>query len=356
MYTNAKSAPARRALACCAALCLVLLLPPRAAAWADDGHKTVAVVGYRLLTPKARQNVDAVLQGLTVDAVVMWPDKLRYINPGCVTPESSPTCGDDYRPETGNWHQVDLAYEGPGKYGPDVCPSTRYGDCVVAAIEDFKKILRNAARNKFVTYREADKRKFHDALRFMLHFVGDIHQPLHCANKKTPTGGSDAGGNGLPVTWQGEPPYPYPPAKVWNLHSLWDDILVEREIKRAGKTGFADYAAWLETTLTQAQKDYATRKTDVLEAGQAETTAAWAERSHRLAKQFAYDALPKMDTWVDKSTRGEVARDFNGQQLKIALLDEGYFVQGMPIVRQQLALGGVRLARILNEIFDRDVQ
>jgi hypothetical protein len=347
MFTNNGYAPFRRALACCAAaLCLVALFPPRAAAWSDDGHKTVAVLAYRLLTPKARQNVDAVLQGMTVDAVVMWPDSLRYLNPGCVTPES-PTCGKDYRPETARWHHVDLAYEKSGKYGPEVCPSTRTGDCVVAAIEDFRKILSGASRNKFASYKEADKRRFHDALRFMLHFVGDIHQPLHCANRN-----DDAGGNGLPVTWQGEPDYEY--GDVWNLHSLWDDQMVRREMKAAGQTGFADYAAWLETKLTQAQKDYAARRAESIAPEQAESAAAWAEQSHRLAKKHAYDALPA--TLVDKSTKGKEARDFRGNKIKLVLLDEGYFSQGTPVVRQQLTLGGVRLARILNDTFDKEIQ
>jgi hypothetical protein len=348
MFSNNECAPLRRALACCAAaLCLVALLPRPAAAWSDDGHKTVAVLAYKLLTPKARQNVDAVLQGMKVEAVVMWPDSLRYVNDGCVTPES-PACGRDYRPETAKWHQVDLAYDGDGRYTAAVCPSTRNGDCIVAAIDDFKKILKDAAERNFANYSDANKRKYHDAMRFMLHLVGDIHQPLHCANRNR-----DAGGNGVPVTWQGEPPYPYPPAKVWNLHSVWDDTLVERDIKRAGKTGFADYAAWLETTLTQDQRDYASGKKNEIEPGRAETTAAWAERSHQLAKQYAYDALPT--TMLDKSTRGEIARGYDGQPLKIVLLDDTYFNKDMPIVRQQLVLGGVRLARILNDIFDRDI-
>lgn len=352
MYTNAKNAPARRALACCAALCLVFALPLRAAAWGDSGHKTVTALAYKLLTERARKNVDAVLQGQTADAVVMWPDHVRYVAEGCTTAES-PSCR-DYRPETARWHQVDLAYEGDGKYTAAVCTTTRNGDCIVAAIEDFKKTMARMAGHKFAGQEDTNKRRLNDALRFMLHFVGDIHQPLHCANKKTDAGDSDAGGNGRPVTWPGEPPYPYPPARTWNLHSLWDDILVEREIKRAGKTGFADYAAWLETTLTPAQRDYATRKSNEIETGQAETTAAWAERSHRLARQFAYDALPK--TMVDKSTRGEAAKGFDNQPLKLILLDEDYFNQGMPVVRQQLTLGGVRLARVLNDIFDRDAQ
>jgi hypothetical protein len=347
MYTNAKSAPARRALACCAAaLCLVCVLPLRAAAWSESGHKTVATLAYRLMTERARRNMDAVLQGKTVDAVVMWPDDLRYVLPGCTTAESQ-SCGRDYRPETARWHQVDLAYEGDGKYTAAVCPSTRTGDCIVAAIEDFKTSMGRSARRKFADYDDTNKRRFNDALRFMLHLVGDIHQPLHCANRN-----DDAGGNAVFVTWQGEPEYKY--AEVWNLHAVWDEHLVEREIQRAGKTGFADYAAWLETTLTTAQRDYATVKSNQIEPGQGETTAAWAERSHQLARKHAYDSLPA--TKADKSTRGKVARNFQGAQVQLVVLDEGYFNQGMPVVRRQLALGGVRLARVLNDIFDRDVQ
>ncbi|HYP53952.1 MAG TPA: S1/P1 nuclease, partial [Pyrinomonadaceae bacterium] len=276
MLSNNKRAPARRAVACfVAAACLVALLPLRAAAWADDGHKTVAVIAYGLLTERARYNVDALLMGHTVDAVVMWPDELRYIgSPKCVTPESE-GCNPNYRPETGDWHQVDLRYEGSGRFSPRDCPTTREGDCVVAAIEDFKKVLTSATRGKLSEHSPQNRRKYHDALRFMLHFVGDIHQPLHCANRNR-----DAGGNGVPVTWADEPEYPY--GEVWNLHAVWDDIMVSHDMKKAGKTGFADYAVWLEGGLPAQARAYAVRKSDWITKGQPETTVAWAERSHQL--------------------------------------------------------------------------
>jgi nuclease S1 len=301
---------------------LVMTLPVRTLAWGGEGHNITALVAYRLLNPRAKQNVDILLENRELIDVANWPDDMR--DPNCVVP-GAPGCNPNYRPETVQWHFVDIPISGNGHYSPtaDYCRSTRKGDCIVPAIEDFRVILKASTNKPFASQKPEDKRRFHDALSFIIHFLGDIHQPLHCADK------NDFGGNSTMVTWQGEP-------QPWKLHSLWDTYLVRRNIAQmtAPPRDYAHYAEQLIQSVSAAERNYAQLKSNTIKPGQAETVVAWAEASHAIARNVAYH-LP--------------------QQSGTITLDQSYFNAALPKVEEQLRLGGVRLARVLNEIFDKDI-
>jgi S1/P1 Nuclease. len=348
MFSRNSSGRLTKAMACLSTfVCLTTMMPGQAMAWSRDGHQITALIAYLLLTPRAQKNVLAVLQGKKIIAVSTWPDDIKRAGKGCVTP-GVPGCSPEYRPETNQWHFVDIPFE-QDKFDPqaDYCRSTRYGDCIIPAIEDFRDILNKSTKRAFAANGDEQKRKLHDALSFIVHFLGDLHQPLHCAERN-----HDAGGNLVLVTWEGEPKYEYDP--VWNLHSVWDSVLVERNIMLmpADKRTIAFYAKSLFDKLSQSERDYAQLKSSSIESGRAENVIAWAESSHALAKSGAYHLPSKT---VKTSTRGLQKKNPQGQPLDIVVLDEKYFTDNMPVVENQLQLGGVRLARILNEIYDKDI-
>ena len=337
-----------RAMACLSVLaCMFTLMPGRAEAWSSQGHQITALIAYMLLTPRAQKNVLAVLEGEKITAASTWPDQIKTAGKGCVIAGAA-GCKPEYRPETSQWHFVDIPYE-KDKFDPqaDYCRSTRYGDCIIPAIEDFRDILNRSTRRPFASNGDEQKRKLHDALAFIIHFLGDLHQPLHCAERNR-----DAGGNNVPVTWAGEPKYTYD--DVWNLHSVWDDYLVSRNIMLMphDKQTYTFYATALFDKLSQAERDYAQLKAAHLVSGHAENVVAWAEACHALAKSGAYH-LPSQT--VKTSTRGFQKKNPQGQPMDIVVLDEQYFTANMAVVEKQLQLGGVRLARVLNEIFDKDI-
>ena len=327
------------------------MLPIKAMAWGNEGHRITALIALALLTPRAQTNVKAVMEGRTIDDMATWPDDVKRASlpsQSCVVP-GGPGCNPNYRPETVQWHFADLPLNGNGHFDPnaDYCRNSRYGDCIVPAIEGFRDILKRSTNRAFAANSDEQKRKLNDALSFIVHFLGDIHQPLHCADN------NDAGGNSVLVTWQGEPKYTWD--DVWNLHSVWDEYLVDRNIMimPAGKRTYSLYAAALVSKLTAQERDYAQLKSAVLVAGQTETASAWAESSFALAKSSSY-VLPSQK--VKTSTRGFQKKDRNGNPLDIVVLDDNYFKKNMPVVERELVLGGVRLARILNEIYDKNIQ
>lgn len=329
---------------------LASLLPVRTMAWGNEGHKITALIAFALLTPRAQNNVNAVLQGRKIDAIATWPDDLKRAslpNKVCTVP-GAPGCNPNYRPETVQWHFADIPINSDGHFDPHAayCRASRYGDCIVPAIEDFRDILNRSSNRAFAKNNDEQKRKLHDALSFIVHFLGDIHQPLHCADN------NDAGGNSVLVTWQGEPKYTWD--DVWNLHSVWDEYLVDRNIMlmAPGKRTYAAYATALVNKLSPEERNYAQLKSTVIMAGQAETAVAWAEASHALAKTSSY-VLPSQK--VKTSTRGLQKKGRDGKPLDIIVIDDNYFKANMSVVEKELRLGGVRLARILNEIYDKNL-
>jgi len=131
-----------------------------AMAWGADGHKIVALLADAQLTPSARKQVDRLLAlepGATLASISTWADEHR-------------------NPATAAWHYVNFP-RGDCNYQPERdCPD---GKCVVAAIDRQVEVLRT----------NGDDEKRLNALKYVVHFIGDIHQPLHAGY------GDDRGGN-----------------------------------------------------------------------------------------------------------------------------------------------------------------
>jgi len=189
---------------------------PSAFAWSHLGHWLVGDLAQPLLTPAAQAQVVQLLQGEpdpTLGGVASWADELRGSDA-------------DLGKKTSKWHYVDLDPERCDYRPPRDCPD---GNCVIAAIDAQRKILADTAQP-----REARR----DALKFLVHFIGDVHQPLHAGTRQDAEGNNDAGGNKYQISLRtavapqsrsakrGVPGGPIPT----NLHSVWDYYELESAV------------------------------------------------------------------------------------------------------------------------------
>jgi S1/P1 Nuclease len=168
-----------------------LLTTPTASAWGPAGHRIVAELAQRQLTPAARAALERLLKPdneRSLADVATWADDLRN-DPGQkgLWKASSPLHYINFRGKT-------CAYV-PRRDCPD-------GRCVIGALDKYVAILGDRRRP------DAERRQ---ALRFVVHFIGDIHQPLHAGYR------DDKGGNAIQVRMDG---------KGINLHKVWDSGLL----------------------------------------------------------------------------------------------------------------------------------
>ena len=249
------------------ALTLLLLLAARPAlCWGPTGHRVVGRIAERHLSEAAARGVAAILGPESLAQAATWPDEIR-----------SDPAWDKAKP----WHYIDVddneTYETTAK-SPD-------GD-VVEAIGRFTQVLKDP---------QSTPEQKVEALRFLVHFVGDVHQPLHVGRR------ADQGGNTIKVTWFGG---------NTNLHQVWDERIIEES-----KLSFSELA------------DFIDHPTDT-EVGtwQSAGVVAWAQES--------------------QDARARVYAIGDG---KLGYL---YAYQNEPLVRRRLLQAGVRLAGILNAMFD----
>ncbi|MBV8156427.1 MAG: S1/P1 nuclease, partial [Dyella sp.] len=167
---------------------ICLALAPGAHAWGQLGHSVVADLAQRHLSPAAEAEVERLLAPENTKSladIASWPDEIR-----------------NQRKETGPWHYVDIPLT-ESKYDPERdCPK---GDCVIDAINRFRTVLADP-------YKSPLERR--EALKFLVHFVGDLQMPLHGAENA-----GDHGGNKVLVNYFGQTmasnKYPL------NLHTVW---------------------------------------------------------------------------------------------------------------------------------------
>jgi len=264
-----------------AVIALTLLTPSTLLGWGPEGHEIVASLAQTRLTENAKNGIRSLIGDASLASIANWADEVR--------PD---------RDETYNWHFVDIPKDASGFSDERDCflPNSRHKgaatdhqNCVVDRIELFKKILSdtNASRDDRI-----------EALKFLVHFVGDVHQPMHAI-------GEAAGGNGIAVTEFGSTQCGRRPC---NLHGAWDTGLIEH-------TGMVRdaYTDHLEKLISDEH---------LTATGSPED---WANESHEYAKSAL---LPDR-----------------------AQLDENYYQKEIKVVDRRLALAGLRLAAVLNEAF-----
>ena len=279
---NLGAIPMRRALTLSAAvLALTLLIPSTLVGWGHEGHEIVASLAQTRLTENTKIGIRSLIGEASLASIANWADEVR--------PD---------RDETYNWHFVDIPKDASGFSDERDCflPNSRHKDaatdhhnCVVDRIELFKKVLsdNHATRNDRI-----------EALKFLVHFVGDVHQPFHAI-------GEAAGGNGITVSEFGSTQCGRHPC---NLHGAWDTGLIEHT-----GMGRDEYVAHLEKLISDEHLTATGNPQD------------WANESHGDAQS----------AWVADG----------------AQIDEVYYQKEIKVVDRRLALAGLRLAAILNEAF-----
>jgi len=280
-----------------AALAAFALSPSFALAWGRTGHAVVADIARGYLTPKAAAAVDALLAA--------DPDALTEKDLG-----SRASWADAYRrdhKETSEWHFADVELDHPDLaeacfgFAASAKPASTgpAKDCVVNRLDAFERELADPA---------TDPAERLLAFKFVLHFVGDLHQPLHAADNQ------DKGGNCVPLAMGGP--------RTINLHSYWDGVVVD-----ALGPDAATIAAKLSAQITPAERK-------AWEVGDAKT---WAMESFQLAKSVAYTVDSKPGCSNDTAP---------------VALPEGYAEKAQATAALQLKRAGVRLALELNRAFE----
>ncbi len=254
------------------ATALLLAAAAPALAWSQTGHRVTGEIADTHLGPKARAALKEVLGTEGLAEASTWPDFMRSSPDPFWQKESSP------------WHYVTIP---PGKSYAEVGAPPQ-GDAITA-LKRFSAVLKDP---------KAPREERQKALRFIVHIIGDLSQPLHVGR-----GGdlADRGGNDIKVTWFGRPT---------NLHSVWDGELVDNE-----DLAYTEWTRWLLAAATpQQMRDWSSP--DPLQ---------WLDDSSALREKI-YPASPD--------------------------LGYAYVFENRERVRQQLTKGGLRLAAYLNRLFD----
>ncbi len=306
---------------CLLSLVAVSLFSSSAFAWGCKGHQTVALIAEAHLTPETRQYLDALLKDNPID-----PELKRYCGnfSGSLLADSS-TWPDDIRntAHNGPWHYIDIPRGAPH------APLSRYcGDsgCVTQAIVEQMAILKDA---------HADPRKRANALRYIIHFVGDLHMPLHA------TTNNDEGGNCVPVGYFRRVPREHNHSFTPNLHSLWDTTILERDMQGADPREYADFL----------EQSFAHDLTAWQSAGI--NVDAWAWESHDVAETVVYAKLQPKDPLEAPVPVRSCTDDNNvGERLLQMhfVVGEKYQDSAARVIQRRIAQAGIRLALILNDV------
>lgn len=250
---------------------LLALLPiclPAAYGWGWTGHRAIARIAENHLTDNAAAAIRDLLGQESLPDVSTWADEIRS--------------REEWR-YTAPWHYVNVPE------GESYAESEKYpeGDIIVA-LRQSEATLRN---------RGAPRQRRIEALKFLVHFIGDLHQPMHAGLA------SDRGGNRIEVRWMSDP-------DPTNLHFVWDNHLID-----AGDLEFDEWAKLLDHAATEQVREW-----------QSTSYVDWMEES-RQHRREAYE-FPRN-------------RPLGGD----------YLHKHLPVVRLRLLQAGIRLAGMLNSVF-----
>jgi hypothetical protein len=269
------------------------LVPTPAFAWWEYGHYTVARIAYSTARPTTRSAIDRLLAY-----------SARLETPQCPIRSIEDAA---YWPDCIRAYKERFSYSFPWHYqNVDICKpfdqanACKDGNCVSAQIERNAKLLADV---------KLPARERLTALAFLAHFVGDLHMPLHAGDR------GDKGGNEFAVSYGLI-------AGRTNLHSAWDGYLAER--------GISTPAAGARGLLAELDPDPEQRAN--MAGGKVED---WARESWEASRTFAY---------------GTVMADACGPRPETRPVIEEATVQRLiPVIRNQITRGGLRLGRMLDE-------
>ena len=281
-------------------ICITMTCP--ALGWWETGHQTIARIAAAHLSPKARSRVAAILgvpdsPSAVADAMAKastWADEVKAAT------------------KTGEWHYIDLTLQ---DQKADIKKRCANENCVTARIRLFSRQLSKSSK-KGADPKWTDQ----DALRLVIHFAGDIQQPLHAISD------ADLGGNCERL----DPPVD----TARNLHALWDGGML-REIEKDDVALAANLQSYLDQLGPRIQKKWA-------EGDERD----WAWESHELANRVIYQRLhipvePEVFPAGCQAAPAEITR--------FKPVIDGLYINDMkPVLRDQLSKGGLRLAALLN--------
>ncbi|HET9363383.1 MAG TPA: S1/P1 nuclease [Candidatus Angelobacter sp.] len=264
-----------------ALLLLFAVVSTQLVAWGPKGHAIVADIAQSRLTPLARKNLQLLLGQDSLASIASWADQVRKEHD-----------------ESYDWHFVDIPKDAAGFSSQRDCfrpqdnhkdAQTDHHNCAVDRIEIFSKVLADEKASR------ADRL---EALKWVVHFIGDLHQPLHAIDEAR-------GGNDIKLPAFGS-------SKCGdydcNLHWAWDSLLLEH-------TGLSE-----EEYVQHLNKLIDEQHLSQLAQG---TPEDWANESHREARRIL--------------------------EQKPAAIDEHYYQSNIDLVNKKLALAGLRLAVVLND-------
>lgn len=254
-------------------LAFTFIMPKLSFAWGTTGHRVVAEIAQRHLSRKARREIKKLFGREPLDYWANWPDFIK----------SDTT---NKWKETSEWHYVDL----PGHLSKETFIRE------LKAIDHKSLYSQIPAMEQVLKNKNASLHEKQIALRFLIHFIGDLHQPLHVGHA------NDLGGNKITEYWFG---------KKTNLHAIWDEDLIDYQ-----KWSYTEYA----TNIDIVSKDE-------IKQIQSGTLEDWFYQSHQLADEV-YDRTP--------------ADSHLSYRYNYMFYDK---------LNQQLLDGGLRLAKVLNDVF-----
>jgi len=285
---------------------LLSLWSSSAFAWGSIGHSVVAEIAQRNLTSTAAAVVSNLLgTNVSMPSVSSWADDFKF------TPEGA---------KTKRWHYVDIDVSSNDQVFNEQCNLTAQGDCLPYALKREITILES--KQLSVTVRA-------EALKFAIHLVGDLFQPLHCTERD-----NDGRGNGLMVDLvgngaDGNPLLTYdkkPMHQTQSFHALWDDVLIGDHTY-----DFGNYVDELEASVVPV-------------VASAASATASKQNTHMLD-------LSQIDDWViDCHKVGVRVYQLLPSKPEPIPLDAKYQDDMQPIIDKQLATAGLYLANVLNLI------
>jgi hypothetical protein len=268
---------------------LTLMSSSAVFAWGNTGHRVVGEVATRFLEIEVRVKAHKILKGESLARVSTWPDEIK----------SEPTTYS----HTFNWHYTTWQTDDHDHSEHEESAST---GLLLKSINDQTAVLRDP--------KASDEQKAF-ALRFLVHLIGDIHQPLHVGN------GTDQGGNWCKVTFH---------KKAYNLHALWDE-------------GMIDFTNLSYTELAKFVSEG--RTIEEIKLARTGTVVDWARESKEIVPTL-YPANVVQPP-EPMSTRTYCQKEVKPEEMPKLAYEYSY--RFMPIIEKRLYLAGVRLAQILNQ-------